>query len=648
MKIFRTIKPLLVAVYAALILVMGAATFVEQSHGSDFAARHVYQSPWFFSLWAVLAVLGATAIAGRRLWRRFPAFLLHTALLVILLGASLSRLTGQEGTIRLREGDATTTFTDRQGHPRRLPFTLRLDSFRVRYYPATQAPSDFVSYVRHDGTPARVSMNHILSVRGYRLCQSGFDADKRGTTLSVNHDPWGIGITYAGYLLLALSVAGTLVGRLRRYRAAATAALLLALPAAATARDIPTLSADKAERAARLQVVYNDRVAPFDTPARDVLRKVNGRDTYKGLTAVQVAVGWMKRPEVWKQEPLIRVKDAALRRTLSMDGPCISLAALFDGSRYRVADLPPTKAVQELDEKVGLLIMLAQGQLVRPLPAGAKPRPDAHIEAELLYNRLPLTRVLFMLDLALGLFLLLLWLRSRPLPRRLRLPRAAGRSLLALLLLAHLAPWLLRWYVGGHLPLSNGSETMHFMGLCAMLLPLFSRREGSPLPAFGLLTAGFAMLVSHLGEASPQITPLMPVLASPLLSLHVGLVMMAYALLAVTFLSSATALLAPAAAPRAERLGQQALEPAVGLLAIGIFLGAVWANVSWGRYWSWDPKEVWALITLMVYAVPLHAESLPWFRRPRHRHIYLLLAFLTMLMTYFGVNFFLGGMHSYA
>lgn len=90
------------------------------------------------------------------------------------------------------------------------------------------------------------------------------------------------------------------------------------------------------------------------------------------------------------------------------------------------------------------------------------------------------------------------------------------------------------------------------------------------------------------------------------------------------------------------------LYPAVFLLAIGIFIGTVWANVSWGRYWGWDPKEVWALITMLVYALPLHYRSISFFRRPTLFHIYMIVAFLSVLVTYFGVNFFLGGMHSYA
>ena len=86
----------------------------------------------------------------------------------------------------------------------------------------------------------------------------------------------------------------------------------------------------------------------------------------------------------------------------------------------------------------------------------------------------------------------------------------------------------------------------------------------------------------------------------------------------------------------------------IALLFIGILLGAVWANISWGKYWSWDPKETWALITFMIYGVAFHQRSIPFLRRPLWFHLYLVLAFPTVLMTYFGVNYFLGGMHSYA
>lgn len=163
---------------------------------------------------------------------------------------------------------------------------------------------------------------------------------------------------------------------------------------------------------------------------------------------------------------------------------------------------------------------------------------------------------------------------------------------------------------------------------------------------FGCLLSGFALLVSHIGVMNPAIGHLMPVLNSPLLSIHVSFIMVAYALLSLTFLCSVGGLVANGESM--QRLSIVLLVPAVVTLAIGIFVGAVWANVSWGVYWSWDPKEVWALITLMVYVVPLHRASLPLLSRPRVYHIYILCAFATVLMTYFGVNYLLGGMHSYA
>ena len=95
-------------------------------------------------------------------------------------------------------------------------------------------------------------------------------------------------------------------------------------------------------------------------------------------------------------------------------------------------------------------------------------------------------------------------------------------------------------------------------------------------------------------------------------------------------------------------LSRLLLYPATSLLGIGIILGAVWANVSWGSYWSWDPKEVWALVAFIVYGIAFHTRSLPWLQRPRTFHIYMVLAFAVVLMTYFGVNYLLGGMHSYA
>lgn len=144
--------------------------------------------------------------------------------------------------------------------------------------------------------------------------------------------------------------------------------------------------------------------------------------------------------------------------------------------------------------------------------------------------------------------------------------------------------------------------------------------------------------------------PLLPVLRSPFFSLHISTIVTSYALLFSILVVGIIALVKPKDKTRMERLKELStamLYPAVALLAIGIFIGAVWANVSWGNYWSWDPKEVWALITLFIYAAPLYGKLWKSFQKPLFFHIYGILAFLSVLITYFGVNMLLGGVHAY-
>ncbi len=143
---------------------------------------------------------------------------------------------------------------------------------------------------------------------------------------------------------------------------------------------------------------------------------------------------------------------------------------------------------------------------------------------------------------------------------------------------------------------------------------------------------------------------LLPVLRSPFFSLHISTIVTAYILLFGIMVVGIVAVFKPKDQMRMERLKSLStamLYPAVALLAIGIFIGAVWANVSWGNYWSWDPKEVWALITLLIYAAPLHEKLWKSFHKPLFFHIYGILAFLSVLITYFGVNLLLGGVHAY-
>ncbi len=281
-----------------------------------------------------------------------------------------------------------------------------------------------------------------------------------------------------------------------------------------------------------------------------------------------------------------------------------------------------------------------------------------HIKAETLYNTLAAIRFHVFLTLTLGLFFFFAYSISLVRHRQI-LPTIVPTGYNAILFIFLTLFLLLRWFVSGHIPLSNGFEIMQFMAWSVLLITFLLQRAFPLLLSFNTLLSGFILLVSMLGESNPRITSLMPVLHSPLLSLHVMIIMFSYALFAMLFFLSLTyimvalrpqsdAKLQEESIVRLTSLSQLLLYPAEYCLIIGIFIGAIWANQSWGRYWGWDPKETWALITMLIYAVPLHSTSIAAFRSSRFYHIYMLLAFLSILMTYFGVNYFLGGMHSYA
>lgn len=295
---------------------------------------------------------------------------------------------------------------------------------------------------------------------------------------------------------------------------------------------------------------------------------------------------------------------------------------------------------------------------------GGSSLPSAvQTRAERLYNAVPFATILFMLNLGMGfatLFVALWRLTSRrqkPLRGRREMKVAAAVMTLSLAALTFCV--VLRWLIRGTVPMANGYETMLLMAWIVMAASLLLCRRFAIVLTFGFIMSGFFLLVSHISQMDPQITHIMPVLQSPLLSVHVSVIMMAFALLSLTFVCGLMALLLRAMrGSRAPGLGAQlaalhALSqlfyyPAMAALAVGIFVGAVWANVSWGTYWSWDAKEVWALITFMVYAAAAHGTSLPLMRRSMPWHVFMVAAFATILMTYFGVNYFLGGMHSYA
>ncbi|MDE6861409.1 MAG: cytochrome c biogenesis protein CcsA [Alistipes sp.] len=492
---------------------------------------------------------------------------------------------------------------------------------------------------------------------------------------------------------------------------AACAALLLghSADAAAPPRTVPR---DVADCMGELCVLYNDRIAPLSTLAHEVTRKLSGSGEIMGYTPEQVVAGWLFFYDDWKREAVIRIKSARAREALGIEG---GYARLTDFASPLCEGMNADRDLREADEKFSIAAMLASGSMLRIFPcrdddgslnwfspvdnlprsipsdealfvrrafdymgelvvrrdwegvknvlhklrdwqqqrAGDALPSAARLRTEILYNRTDCTTWAMILLLTMGLAGFVA--ACRAMVRRQAVARKwrAVSVITAAAALAYLTLRLsARAYVSGHAPMSDGYETMQFMAWGTLLLSVAASRRMPLLLPLGSIVAALALAVSMMSGANPSITPLMPVLQSPLLAIHVALVMTAYALLAMTMICGAAGLILlnrdADGSRRLQIVQRTMLYPAVMLLAAGIFVGAVWANISWGRYWGWDPKEVWALITMLIYVAALHPRSLPQLDRPKIFHIYYIAAFATVVITYFGVNFLLGGMHSYA
>jgi cytochrome c-type biogenesis protein CcsB len=218
----------------------------------------------------------------------------------------------------------------------------------------------------------------------------------------------------------------------------------------------------------------------------------------------------------------------------------------------------------------------------------------------------------------------------------------------------------LRWYISGHSPMSNGYESMIFISWVTLLAGfIFSRRSLFALPATAVLS-GLTLMVAHLSFMDPEITNLVPVLQSYWLTLHVSVITASYGFLGLGAILAIIAmiLLSLSGKSSLERISAtiddlavinyKSLTIGLYLLTTGTFLGAVWANESWGRYWGWDPKETWSLITIIVYSFVIHSRMIPGLKDIYTFNLLSLFAFSSVLMTYFGVNYYLTGLHSYA
>ena len=753
------VKKIIFILYILVLVCMAAATIVEKSQGTDYAHAHYYGAWWFILIWAVLAALGAFYIIKRKV-KCASTLALHLSFIIILAGALLTHISAKRGMIHLRIGQPTDTYMaqdEEQGmKEEKLPFSLCLQKFEAKMHDGTNAVADYSSKFTvidgDDKSEGEVSMNNIYSHRSYRLYQSSYDEDGKGSVLAINADPYGIPVTYTGYALLFISLVWMLFDPKGGYRKLLKSPLLkkgaLMTALILSMGNIQTLHAESAtgnlqnavlpkesaEKFGELHILYNDRICPVQTFALDFCKKIYGARSYQGLTAEQVLSGWVFYGNTWANEPFIKIKSGEMKTAMNLpdyaslntffnremggytigqyvqeyyngqqdkfhqqaadiDGKIQIIMELREGISLKVLPYTFTKNVkatkdhpfikagtttwfspvdklpQAVEQQHALYIRNVFSLLNGDVKAGNTSRvneffvkmkkyqevssgnslPTAtQYKAERINNAFPFATILFMANLTLGFIALFYTIYRMMKKREIKVLNIALPILLGVSFLALTFGLALRWIISGNVPMSNGYESMLTVAWFVMLISILMQLRIRIVMVFGFLISGFFLLVSHINQMDPAIGQMMPVLNSPLLSIHVSIIMMSYALLSLTFICGIMGICLRSHGEELQALSRIFLYPALTTMGFGIFIGAIWANVSWGNYWSWDSKETWALITFMIYAVVVHTQSLPVFRKPLVYHIYITLAFLSIAMTYFGVNYFLTGMHSYA
>ena len=753
------VKKIIFILYILVLVCMAAATIVEKSQGTDYAHAHYYGAWWFILIWAVLAALGAFYIIKRKV-KYASTLALHLSFIIILAGALLTHISAKRGMIHLRIGQPTDTYMaqdEEQGmKEEKLPFSLCLQKFEAKMHDGTNAVADYSSKFTvidgDDKSEGEVSMNNIYSHRSYRLYQSSYDEDGKGSVLAINADPYGIPVTYTGYALLFISLVWMLFDPKGGYRkllkspllkkGALMTALILSMGNIQTLHAEPAtgnlqnavLPKETAEKFGELHILYNDRICPIQTFALDFCKKIYGARSYQGLTAEQVLSGWVFYGNTWANEPFIKIKSGEMKTAMNLPDYA-SLNTFFNREMggYTIGQYVQEyyndqqdkfhQQVADIDGKIQIIMELREGVSLKVLPytftknvkatkdhpfikagtttwfspvdklpqavehqhalyirnvfsllngdvkAGNTSRvneffvkmkkyqevssgnslPTAtQYKAERINNAFPFATILFMANLTLGFIALFYTIYRMTKKREIKVLNIALPILLGVSFLALTFGLALRWIISGNIPMSNGYESMLTVAWFVMLISILMQLRIRIVMVFGFLISGFFLLVSHINQMDPAIGQMMPVLNSPLLSIHVSIIMMSYALLSLTFICGIMGICLRSHGEELQALSRIFLYPALTTMGFGIFIGAIWANVSWGNYWSWDSKETWALITFMIYAVVVHTQSLPVFRKPQVYHIYITLAFMSIAMTYFGVNYFLTGMHSYA
>ncbi len=285
---------------------------------------------------------------------------------------------------------------------------------------------------------------------------------------------------------------------------------------------------------------------------------------------------------------------------------------------------------------------------------------ESILENEILFNKLDLFPKLTLAYVLLGLIMLIVSFvtvfKKDLSSKKLNL---FFFGVLALLFTIQTYTMGLRWYISGHAPWSDTYESLIYIGWSGLLAGVVFFRKNLLALSASVIVAAIFMFTAHLSHIDPQITNLVPVLKSYWLTIHVSIITGSYGFLGMGavlgFMSLLLFIIRDPKKPHIDdsirqmtAINEMALIIGLSFLVVGNFLGGVWANESWGRYWGWDPKETWAYVAIVVYVIVLHLRFIPKLDNPFVLSTASLLAFSSILMTYFGVNFYLSGMHSYA
>jgi len=285
---------------------------------------------------------------------------------------------------------------------------------------------------------------------------------------------------------------------------------------------------------------------------------------------------------------------------------------------------------------------------------------DTQVEIEIFYNKIFIFKKLFIYYFILGFVALGISLISIFLDKKSKKIETSIFYLFALGLVAHTIGLAIRWYISGHAPWSDSYESLVYIAWSSIFAGIVVFRKSTLALATSSLLAGVIMLVAHLSFINPQVTNLVPVLKSYWLSIHVSVITASYGFLGLSFMLGfmSLALMVFKSKTNETKINNQirylsaineiSLIIGLSMLAVGNFFGGIWANESWGRYWGWDPKETWAFVSIVVYTIVLHLRFIPKLNSIYTLCVASVIAFASILMTYFGVNFYLTGMHSYA